>query len=101
LHRPRVSFPFYPGLFDQLAPFGIVLTDEPGEVGRRIGDELDALRREPSLELRAVENAAHFRIHLVDDLRRPLGRHEQTEPRIDRIARQGLAYRRSAAEIGK
>src|SRR4051812_31737606 len=55
---------------DQLAPARIVLLDEARELRRRAGEHLDALRRQPRLEIRRVEDLHDFAIYFRDDLRR-------------------------------
>src|SRR5512138_3355910 len=88
-------------LLDQLAPFHVVLANQLREVLRRIGQHLDALRRELRLHVRATQYARHLGIHLFHDVRRHLGWHEKAEPRVDRVAGERLADRRSVAEVGE
>src|SRR6185369_11185589 len=86
-------------LLDHLAPFHVILANQSREVLGRIGHDLDALRRELRLHFRGSQYARHLGIHLLHDVRRYLRRHEEAEPRVDRIAGQRLADRRRVAEV--
>src|SRR5229473_7218391 len=70
------SFSMDVRLSNELPPFGVVLADEARKFGRRAGDDLDALRREPRFQFRGVEDPNDLRIHFRDDVRRNPGRHE-------------------------
>src|SRR6266478_5308295 len=82
----RMSFATDVGLLDHFAPLRVLVANELREVRRRIGHQLDALRRELRFDVGAAENARHFGIHAIHDLRRRLCRHEQAEPWIDGVA---------------
>src|SRR5207247_3029002 len=70
------SFSMDARLPNERSPFGVVFADEARKFGRRAGDDLDALRREPRFQFRGVEDPNDLRIDFRDDVRRNPGRHE-------------------------
>ena len=84
-----------------LPHFSVVLADEACELGRGIGDQLDPLRTELALEIRAVQDLDHLAVDLHQDLGRGLRRYEKTEPWIEGIAGNGLRDGRRVAEQAK
>src|SRR6267143_1595895 len=94
------SFSMDVRLSNELPPFGVVFADEARKFGRRAGDDLDALRREPRFQFRGVEDPNDFRIHFRDDVRRNPGRHEQPKPWIEDITwHAGFGEGRYVAQV--
>src|SRR4051812_38699993 len=79
----RISFATDVRLLDHFAPLRVIGTDESAELLGRVGDELDALRREFRFHVGTAEHAGDFGIHPIHDFGGCLCRHEETEPRID------------------
>src|SRR5436305_10112940 len=97
----RMSFGTDVGLLDDLAPLRVLVANEFREIRGRVGDELDALRRELRLHFRTTQNTRHFHVHAIDDIGRDLGRHEETKPWVYAVAGQRFADRRGITEIRK
>src|SRR5207302_2300682 len=70
------SFSMDVRLSNELPPFGVVFADEARKFGRWVGDDLDALQREPRFQFRGVEDPGDFGIHFRNDVRRNPGGHE-------------------------
>src|SRR6185295_7931055 len=64
-------------VLDDLAPLRVVFADEAAEVGRRVRHQLDPLRAELRLEVRAAQDLHHLAVDLHHDVLRCLRRHEQ------------------------
>src|SRR5512145_346135 len=71
-----------PGLPQHLAPVRVVIADDLGELRRRAGHDVHALRYEARLDLGGIEDFQHFRVHFGHDVGRCFGRDEKAEPRI-------------------
>src|SRR5258705_2583027 len=85
------------GLLDHLAPLLVLRPDEPREVLRRIGQQLDTLRSKLGLDVGHREDARDLAVHFLHDVAGDLRRHEEAEPRVHREALQRLADRRRVA----
>src|SRR2546429_3965395 len=97
----RISLATDVCLLDHFAPLRVLVPDEPGEVSGRIRHQLDALRRELRLDVGIAQHAGRLGADALHDLRRHLGRHEETKPRIHGIAGQRFTDRRRITEIRK
>src|SRR3954452_5219859 len=86
-------------LLDDLAPLFVLRAEEAGKFFWRLRHQLDALRRELRLYVVPAQHMCHLGVYFLHDVGRHLRRHEESQPRIARVAGQHLADGRRVAEI--